>query len=851
MIGAVGSVRACYSGAHVIQDFLWERLHRFQGACMRIVEEFGVDEQEADAVIKAVADRAFSLLLGAGASYGAEGGDKEILRGGADLAIEINERFSLGLIGNEAGNLPLVYDDACSLNRAGLNGFLYNRFTKCKPTWQGVLFDFDWKRIWNLNIDDVLESAGGKKGVRVYKYVWDEDFSPRRLDASELQIVFLHGYAGYLNSKPEHLVFSLKEYAGRAEYSPGWHAQFRSEFCQKPFIVCGARLQDEYDLATVLDFGNRSRERGGAPSIIVLREFSPGQAERFRRRGLIAVEADGKNFFEALYEDVNAWKALNAQLDKNIQNSIVEVRSSFRHLKIDSVGLSGRRRLDFYASVEAQWFHVVEGMDAITKSANDIVVWAGRDDLKLVNFLLISGGPVSGKSTAAYRAAFELTLKGLDVLLFRGEQYFDEAKLIEYLKYKPNTVLLFDDCADHSGAFRTICDLLEGQSLKIRIIATCEPNRRRAVLADMLKGDVNELSLDPLSKSDFRAIYEKRKEKGRLGRCSGLPVNDAYKEFKSSYGSKLLEWLESLENASQYREAIESAFKGSSNGDHIIRNILCLVSAVHRFGYSLPFFIVDPFLKNGFLEGLLSEDGLLSLVAHTDGNGLRLRSKVFSEYVWNRLSDDERFRWLLALANELAPLVVPATISKRTLPYLILKNIMHWDSLKKDLGAKRAEEWYGQIEKTFSWNARFWEQRALLASDMSLESKAYSYAKKAISLHGSDAFPHTTLGKICLKIGVTRKDSVGVERFWEGVDSLFRSREFALSSGIEWEHPYVTFFTYALRAKNLVSFDGEEYRLNQVWSEWMRAAEKSSVFKFEPDVLKRYQKDWLLSSLKG
>ncbi|MCO1736114.1 hypothetical protein FA467_01815 [Pseudomonas aeruginosa] len=819
---------------------------------MRIMEEFGVGEQEAEAVVKAVAGRAFSLLLGAGASYGSEGGDKEILRGGEALAKEINERFSLGLVDSDARNLPLVYDDACSLNRGGLNSFLLNRFTRCKPTWQGRLFDFEWKRIWTLNIDDVLELAASRKGVRIYKYVWDEEFAPRRLDASELQIVFLHGYAGYLNNKPDHLIFSLKEYAGRAEYSPGWHAQFRSEFCQKPFIICGARLQDEYDLATVLDFGNRSRDRGGAPSIIVLREFSPGQAERFTRRGLIAIEAEGQKFFEALYDDVKAWKDSNLQIDKSIQNSIVEVLSSFRLLKVDSVESSGRRRLDYYASVEAQWSHIVEGMDALTKSASDIIAWAGRDDIKSVNFLLISGGPVSGKTTAAYRAAYELSMRGIDVLLFRGEQYFDESKLIEYLKYKPNTILLFDDCADHSGGFRTICEMLEGQSLyKVRVVATCESNRRRAVLADMLKGEVKELSLDPLSKTDFRAIYKKRSEKGRLGRCSGFPVNDAYKEFRSSYGSKLLEWLESLENSLQYREAIESAFKGSSNGNYMVRNILCLVSAVHRFGYSLPFFIVDPYLKNGFLEGLLSEDGPLSLVAHTDGNGLRLRSKVFSEYVWNRLSEDERYRWLLALANELAPLVVPATISKRTLPYLILKNIMHWESLKRDLGAKRADGWYSQIEKTFSWNARFWEQRALLASDMDLESKAYSYAKQAISLHGSDAFPHTTLGKICLKIGVTRKDSVGVERFWEGVESLLRSREIALSSGIEWEHPYVTFFTYALRAKSLVSFDGEDYRLNQTWSEWMRAAEKSSVFKFEPDELKRYQRSWLLSSLRG
>ncbi|UUZ69005.1 hypothetical protein LP416_04185 [Polaromonas sp. P2-4] len=93
---------------------------------------------------------------------------------------------------------------------------------------------------------------------------------------------------------------------------------------------------------------------------------------------------------------------------------------------------------------------------------------------------------------------------------------------------------------------------------------------------------------------------------------------------------------------------------------------------------------------------------------------------------------------------------------------------MDYEVVKRDMQEK-AESWYGELEPTCGWNARFWEQRALLASDQNQEAVAYSYAKKAVTLHGRDSFPHTTLGKVCVKIGVSRGDEVGVDRFWEGV----------------------------------------------------------------------------------
>ena len=99
---------------------------------------------------------------------------------------------------------------------------------------------------------------------------------------------------------------------------------------------------------------------------------------------------------------------------------------------------------------------------------------------------------------------------------------------------------------------------------------------------------------------------------------------------------------------------------------------------------------------------------------------------------------------------------------------------------------------------------------------------AYSYAREALSKQPRDAFPHTTLGTVCLNISVRRGGSVGLERYWEGTRALEASRKLAVERANEWEHPYVTFFTYTIRAYPL--FPEATEQLSSEWSRWMREA---------------------------
>lgn len=819
----------------------------------QLVDKFNLNPDTAKSVIEGVAGRAYSLLLGAGASYGVAGGDGCELKGAADLAKELNSVLGLGLVPPDSENLSLVYGDACQpIHATRLHRFLEQRFTRTKPVWQRILYEFNWKRIWSLNIDDVIQRAQSSTNAkRLVVYNWTDEFKPRDRGESELQLVHLHGMASRLKSNDAALIFSLKEYATRNEALPGWHAEFRSEYSQKPFIVCGARLQDEFDLISVLEFGNRSKERGGAPSLVVLPSYSPGQESRLQNRfGLIPVTATGDAFFEALAQDVKEYLQASRFMDSKVIAGRNELRSAFRPLEISSPSPQNARKvLDFYASAEANWGHICENLDAKLSVADQVIDWLARPGDYPAKVAIVTGGPISGKSATLLRIGYELISRGKEVWLFRGEQLFDSQAVIEYLKVKHSAVLLMDDAADFSSGIQELIAHAKAAGANIRVVLASENSRKRAVAGDVADAEVAHFSQEPLGKGDFYRIFEKRSIKARLGSATGQTKQEAWKHFENVHRMRLLEWLEGLENANDYREALRAILRSSGGSNESARKIVSATACVQRFNLSLPFFIAAGLSSRASIDTLVDEGGVLSDVAYIDSTGVRLRNSAFAKFAWNCFSADEKFEWSLNLALRVAPLVVPLSVTNRTIPYLIAKSLMDAETAKRDLGTS-AESWYARLEQAYGWNARFWEQRGLLASDEGRDLMAYSYAKKAVAIHGRDAFAHTTLGKVCLKIAVNSRGQVAVDRFWEGVASLERSRKISTAERLEWEHPFVTFFTYALQASRLAAFENERSRLASAWVDWMRAAHESRVFdNHRTSALDDFARQWLLISV--
>ncbi len=172
------------------------------------------EQNVIDQIAQGLAHGEYSLLLGAGASVGAIGGNGIPLPTGAGLRDALIEEFGIDS-GGETLSLAEVYGDLQRRESEYVNAYLRDWFSDCRPSWQQLLAEFSWKRIWTLNIDNVIEASFSDAGRPIESLTWNERFSDRN-SASGQQIIHLHGLAERLadnEANKDTLVFSLSDYA--------------------------------------------------------------------------------------------------------------------------------------------------------------------------------------------------------------------------------------------------------------------------------------------------------------------------------------------------------------------------------------------------------------------------------------------------------------------------------------------------------------------------------------------------------------------------------------------------------------------------------------------------------------
>jgi hypothetical protein len=826
---------------------------------------FDIDAGTWSALVAGVARREYNLLLGAGASIGAIGGDGAPLPNAAGLADELTQQFSINT-GDERLDLREAYE-AAAAKRDRFGGdrlsYLRRRFTGCAPTWHRTLAELRWNRAWTLNIDDVVQQAF--RGLRppqhqtLRSYSWDIPFADPDRDIDELQLVHLHGRVTVGgDTSTDNLVFSILEYLNTANKRHSWHRVFGDHFLVEPFIVVGARLSDEYDLAEFLRRGNRSRDTKGRPSLIVLKEIPTVRREMFTSWGLIPVESTADQFFATLLEatkkETNVLSALlNPGRKGNLPTEALTFNEQFRWLRSETA--AAPQDHDFYGGDEPLWADILADFDApfdvVPEVVNAVDRRATSDPSQVVH--LLSGGRGAGKSASLLRIGRELLTRNFDVFMFRGEARVHVPSALWWLRRAPRTALLFDGVADFASDVQDLVSRAAQEKIRAVVIGTERDTRVKAVYqavrAEYLVTDERH-RLGRLSEGEVARVLAKLDSARRLGRLTRASNQDRVKYFQDA-GRQLLVAMVGLETGAGFVRRISDEFN-SDIKDDALRLLYGLTCVTHSLGYPLPTAIacsatglpiervIDAAKKSRELAG----------VVRLTPRGLTARHRMIASLVvQNAVGAPERFDWTNLLAQALAPYVNEETISTRSLPYLIIRHLMDEQFLIEWLGLRRTLAWYDSLQAHYDWNARFWEQRALAETRLKKFAKARSYAERAVAIRAS-AFSLNTLGTVLLRIAVEGTIVGSVEQrdtFWEGIARLDDANR---RSNYELQHPFNTFFVYALRwARQLVENGNErDARLLDEWLKWMRRAQQSPYYKHPETApeLRSFQQEWLM-----
>jgi len=823
-----------------------------------------IDLKDLTSIVEGIARGEYHLLLGAGSSIGGTGGDGRKIPDGKTLATQIAEDFGIDTEG-ELIDLKTAYELAEKrlANGAGRADYIRKRFSTCQPSWQETLTSFRWWRIWTLNIDDVVEqsySLHPQSSQAPYSYTWVDPYTDPAKDKDaqgkeELQIIHLHGYAGVPTGRDPQLVFSILEYLQAYSARYAWHRVFGDTFYQRPFLVVGARLTDEWDLMEFLSRGTASRESTGRPSLIVLRDISTIQREQLTRYGLVPIQMDATQFFEELRQRVQPREEQLLQLPHGrgrIETPGRIFLQQFQWLRLDAAEIEPRNH-DFYDGDDPIWSDILAARDAnfeiTTRTLAKIRAEISDPHPKQLIYCL-SGPPGSGKSTVLLRLAKELITDGVDLYSFRAEERLDIPAVLWWLQRLPKCVLLFDGLADFAHEVQQAAAEAHKAGIVLLILATERESRFRQISgvvdgAFLVGGADFRFGL--LSDNDIVELVRKRESARRLGKLTQRSRDQRIDFFRRIAKRQLFAGLMDLEGAPGFIGKLRSEYEKDLNNESS-RRLYALAAMSYSLGYPLPLGIGQTAAGIDAIEMSALLKGPFSSICVLDRRGLRPRHRVIASTLIERILDqDQRFEISLLLAKAIAPYITVHTIRQRTLPYRIVRSLMDKDVIKSWLGETRAHDWYESLRDEYDWNARFWEQRALLESDRKDYPKARSFAEYAVTIQ-RHTFTENTLGTILMRMaidylvpGTSEADRI----FWEAVLHLRESRE--LGRG-QFLHPYTTFFSHAIRFAK-VAFDrvAIDPRLLSEWNHWRDQAKDEGILSYTEGQrqLEQYQREWL------
>ena len=222
-----------------------------------------------------------------------------------------------------------------------------------------------------------------------------------------------------------------------------WHTVFTDEFSERPFIVLGASLVEEFDLQHALVNSAATTSRG-FPSVIVLSEVTALEREEFSSLGLIVIEAEARHFVSELHSEVqNVRRQLGSLYGQHLDPQMARFLQQFIDLRQYQPKQDATTR-HFYAGYEPQWRNILDDddalMEATEKSLSTIRSIGGRDDYAQ-SVHVLSGGSGTGKSTGLLRMASYFISDGRPTFQFRGEEGLDIEATMRWLGRMQDAVL--------------------------------------------------------------------------------------------------------------------------------------------------------------------------------------------------------------------------------------------------------------------------------------------------------------------------------------------------------------------------------------------------------------------------
>lgn len=794
-----------------------------------------VDEVWND-LIQGLLTKKYQLLLGAGISLEVLDRGGRSLPGGSAMATEIVDEFQLVVSPREETDLGRVFRSAGS--RTSHNGetrdeWLKRRFSLTKPpAWYSLLEAVSWKTIWTLNIDDAVEVSMGHKAKAIH-------FADNITDTRDgiYPVVHLHGYA----KRPEAgTVFSIDQYREYTTSPKSWPVRFDEVLSDHPFVILGAALHHEFDLASALS--RRSQNTRSFPTIAVLPSPSAMDREDFASWDISIYDGTAEAFLLELREslvDARAHLAPPNASPSVTTPSLVRFLEQWRPLG------NGKRSKwhDYLAGDEPEYTDARSGLVIERSMQNGI-----EELLEAGHPVLLHGGPFSGKTSVALSVCHKLSQKWR-IFEMDNESGPDIDAILTRLREYPDTILYLESAGEFVKAISDLAVRAAVAGIPVRMLAVDRtgPADRLVQLGWFDAVEVPS-QLDDQELERMALLLLSKRALKRLPGSTQNAINA--KVLRSNSVTTMTSVISSLILGESFEMRVRSDYQLIRNQN--LQSFAVLAALGSRVGGGVPIGIAASALgispRN--LELALTADNMANSILRLSGSKVRLRHRLFADLLTERIvANREVYDVAIRLCLAIAPQLSVAAIRNGTWPHRMASHILDHERLSALIGRPNLDSFYNEVQSGFAWSSRFWEQRALAASVDGSHNVAWRFAKDAISIH-CDSFSLNTLATVLYRrlwsrAGLAPEKEIE-DAFW---DAAKVNREAWSHPKNRSEHPYVNFFHNAQRygefAAQTQHYLPEELR--RLWTECWNEATGSRVFgtAHGGKQLLEYQRKWL------
>jgi hypothetical protein len=709
----------------------------------------------------------YQLLLGAGASRDSKSSNGEDLPLAPRMTTELN-----ALSASVQSRITAAFEVAQRRSPAELEDYIQDRFTDCEPAnWWNTALDCAWKRIWSLNIDDVVEQAVNRhanwNSHRTKSYTWHDSLQ----EFDGLQVVHLHGWAPC--DKSSRMIFSISQYAEATKKEHGWHRKFFDEWGQSPFITIGAGLFQEFDLTEAL------QTRPASPniySLYVSKSIDDETRELLELANLIPIECSAEQFFTEV-EEFTRESRNSIRFHWYQQGAPAEVAAAmaeqFELLGIDGTFLDKDNDRDFYAGDDPEWVDIVKNKAVVLSWYSTLAGEISADvDAKAQRVHFLHSKRLAGRTVSLLQVSKILADMDYDVFRFRSSHRPDVKSIFDFLSTRAKSVLVFDGIADFADDVSQLLLKCSKKNVPCVVLAADLSSRRPAIQNqfDMRYGKefhVPNARWDswPLARPDAEAVVTRIESVGRFGLILDLNKAERTNLFLKR---EIFDGLSQAEYGAGFRTRVYKELQNLPEGH--MRGLVGLIATLSTQDRSFPLSYataagVDPKelhreLRTGSLGSILQVRGLF----------LRTRFRALTpQELYPAHSRDDFFESWVDFLSSISIYAGKVSRQQRSEAYLLIKTLMRYSIVRHVLGKHYLTEFYERLEPNYLDDARFWEQRARGQVIVGEFTRAMSFAAKACELAPKDSWRLTTYSDICL-IRAYEEFPVGSDDFWKLYD---------------------------------------------------------------------------------